>query len=80
MSENGWLPGQRVRNEGEPGLGLGIVSQQSNTRTVAVYFPAVQENRVYSLASARVRRFLLAPGQVAMRAKGGSFRVEKLFL
>ncbi|MFN8612631.1 MAG: RNA polymerase-associated protein RapA [Vulcanimicrobiota bacterium] len=80
MSENGWLPGQRVRNEGEPGLGLGIVSQQSNTRTVAVYFPAVQENRVYSLASAPLRRFHLAPGQVAMLAKGGSFRVEKLFL
>ncbi len=80
MSENGWLPGQRVRNEGEPGLGLGIVSQQGNARTVAVYFPAVQENRVYSLSSAPLRRFHLAPGQVAMLAKGGSFRVEKLFL
>jgi len=74
----GWLPGQRVRNEGEPGLGLGIVSQQSNARTVSVYFPAVQESRVYSLASAPLRRFHLAPGQVATLAKGGSFRVEKL--
>lgn len=80
MSDQGWLPGQRVRNEGEPGLGLGIVSQQGNSRTVAVYFPAVQENRIYSLASAPLRRFHLAPGQVAMLAKGGSFRVEKLFV
>lgn len=80
VSDQGWLPGQRVRNEGEPGLGLGIVSQQGNSRTVSVYFPAVQENRVYSLSSAPLRRFHLAPGQVAMLAKGGSFRVEKLFL
>lgn len=79
MSE-GWLPGQRVRNEGEPGLGLGIVSQQSSPRTVAVYFPAVQESRIYSLSSAPLRRFHLAPGQVATLAKGGSFRVEKLSL
>ena len=69
MSDQGWLPGQRVRNEGEPGLGLGIVSQQGKSRTVAVYFPAVQENRVYSLASAPLRRFHLAPGQVAMLAR-----------
>jgi len=43
-----------------------------------VFFPAVQETRVYSLASAPLRRFHLAPGQVATLVKGGSFRVEKL--
>lgn len=80
MSEVAWLPGQRVRNEGEPGLGLGIVTQASTSRTVSVYFPAVQENRTYSLASAPLRRFHLAPGQVATLVSGGSFRVEKLSL
>lgn len=80
MSEHIWVPGQRVRNEVEPALGLGIVSQQQNARSVAVFFPAVQEQRVYSLASAPLRRFHLAPGQVATLTNGVSFRVEKLSL
>lgn len=80
MAEHQWLPGQRVRNEVEPSLGLGIVSSQTGARTVAVYFPAVQENRVYSLASAPLRRFHLAPGQQAILVDGSTFRVEKLSL
>lgn len=78
MTEALWLPGQRVRNEGEPNLGLGIVTQQNGQRTVVVFFPAVQETRCYSLSSAPLRRFHLAPGQIATLMSGGSFRVEKL--
>lgn len=78
MAEATWTPGQRVRNEVEPGLGLGIISKQTSARSVAVHFPAVQETRIYSLASAPLRRFHLAPGQQAMLAAGGAFRVEKL--
>ncbi len=80
MENSGWLPGQRVRNEVEPALGLGIVTQASTPRTVSVFFPAAQENRTYALASAPLRRFHLAPGQVATLSDGSSFRVEKLAL
>ena len=54
--------GQRVRNEIEPSLGLGVVKGAPNARTVEVFFPAAAETRCYNISNAPLRRHRLAVG------------------
>lgn len=70
--------GQRVRNEIEPSLGLGIVMGSPNARTVQVFFPAAAETRCYNVTNAPLRRHRLAVGQQLKSRDGRTFRVERL--
>ena len=80
MDREPWVVGQRVRNEVEPSLGLGIVRRMVSLRNVEVFFPAAQEMRCYSVANAPLRRFHLHIGQQATGRDGRTFRVERVDL
>lgn len=70
--------GQRVVNEAEPDLGLGIVSGIPDGRSVEISFPACEEMRVYRVQSAPLRRVALKVGHEAVRRDGYVIRVEKI--
>lgn len=50
-----FIPGQRWYSDNEPELGLGIV-QSVESRQVQLYFPAVDEDRIYRLDNAPLTR------------------------
>ena len=70
----GFQVGQRVVNEAEPKLGLGVILECTR-REVRVRFVAVEEDRVYRVEGAPLRRFALSPGQKARSREGSSFVV-----
>jgi ATP-dependent helicase HepA len=71
-------PGQRVVNEAEPDLGLGVVCGRPDRRTLEVWFPATEQRRTYRLESAPLRRLVLRPGQEAVARDGRRLRVERV--
>ncbi|HEY9722364.1 MAG TPA: RNA polymerase-associated protein RapA [Oscillatoriaceae cyanobacterium] len=73
-----WAIGQRVRNEAEPSLGLGIVEGFPTPRSIAIRFPAAGEHRLYNPQSAPLRRYELGVGQPGRTQDGRDFRVERL--
>lgn len=73
-----FLEGQRVRNDIEPTLGLGIVRSMPNARMVEVVFHAAQEVRRYNISNAPLRRVRLEPGQLLQTRDGQSLRVERV--
>ncbi len=75
-----WAVGQRVRNEAEPSLGLGVILGFPTTRSVEVVYPGAGERRLYNPASAPLRRYELGVGQSARTQDGRTFRVEKIEL
>lgn len=77
-SAHGWSLGQRVRNESEPSLGLGMIIGFPNPRAVEVVFPGAGETRMYNPKSAPLRRYELGVGQTAQTQDGRSFRVERV--
>lgn len=78
MSGQYWAIGQRVRNEAEPSLGLGLVTGFPTSRSVEVVFPGADERRFYNPASAPLRRYELGVGQSAQTRDGRSFKVERV--
>jgi len=56
-----YFPNQRYTSNGEPELGVGIVTETGN-RKVRIYFPASNEKRLYSEESAPLRRVVFKPG------------------
>ena len=78
MTTNDWAIGQRVRNEAEPSLGLGIVAGFPNPRTLEVDFPGAGERRLYNPKSAPLRRYVLGVGQQGVTRDGRHFRVERV--
>ncbi len=76
--ESRFVPGQRVLNEAEPDLGLGLVEEVPDARTVVVRFPATAQVRRYRLQSAPLRRVLLRAGQEAVGRDGRRFRIESV--
>lgn len=73
-----WLPGQRVVNEAELGLGLGHVVDVVDQRSVRIHFGAIDEMRVYNIRTAPIKRLRLRVGQQARLRDGQRFRVEKI--
>nr|MCR5662305.1 RNA polymerase-associated protein RapA [bacterium] len=73
-----FVPGQRIINEHEPDLGLGIVADVPNSRTVCIYFPASGEKRIYRIGSAPLSRLVLHAGQQAQDKNGNRFRIESV--
>lgn len=56
-----FYPEQRWTSEGEPELGVGIVTEISKGR-VQLHFPASGETRLYAVDNAPLRRVLFKPG------------------
>ena len=56
-----YFPNQRYTSNGEPELGVGIVTETGN-RKVRIYFPVSNEKRLYSEESAPLRRVVFKPG------------------
>lgn len=56
-----FFPDQRWTSEGEPELGVGIVTETARGR-VQIHFPASGETRLYAMEHAPLRRVLFKPG------------------
>ena len=59
--ENTWARGQRWVSDGEPELGLGIITNSGNGR-VDIHFRAAGEKRCYATDNAPLRRVRFSPG------------------
>ena len=73
-----WIPGHRVVNEAELGLGLGSVVDIVDQRNVRIHFGSTGEIRVYNIRTAPIKRMRLRPGQRARLRDGRRFKVEKI--
>lgn len=69
--------GQRWLSESENDLGLGIITELT-FRTVSVFFPAVNEQRIYARDNAPLIRVLFNLGDEIMHQKGWLGRVEQV--
>ncbi|HMO66865.1 MAG TPA: SNF2-related protein, partial [Verrucomicrobiota bacterium] len=65
-----FVAGQRWVSDAEPELGLGMVVSADQGR-VAIRFPAADEQRLYAIESAPLRRVTYQPGD-ALRTRGGA--------
>ena len=72
-----YAPGQRWISESQPEMGLGIV-MRADSSTVTLLFPASEETRTYSSASAPLRRVVFSVGDIIELKDGTSFVVESL--
>ncbi len=72
---NDFVVGQRWLSETETELGLGII-QNSDYRLVTVYFPGVEEERVYAKKNAPLARVHYKEGDDIELAEGGCFNVH----
>lgn len=61
--------GQRWLSESENNLGLGVVTT-FDARTVSLYFPAADENRIYSVAQAPLTRIQFNKGETLSHKAG----------
>nr|MBV6630145.1 RNA polymerase-associated protein RapA [Oceanococcus sp. HetDA_MAG_MS8] len=69
--------GQRWVSNAEPALGLGLVIDVQ-LRVVRVLYPAVDEERAYSVQSAPLSRLVLEAGDTAKSAEGWSVTVDEV--
>lgn len=60
-----FFPNQRWTSEGEPELGIGIVTETSKGR-VQIHFPIADEIRLYAIENAPLRRVVFKPGDTIM--------------
>ena len=72
----GWVKGQRIINESDPHMGLGIVDSVQDG-LIKVFFPAKAESYLYRLKTAPLRRIILREGQAAASRGGEHFRISK---
>ena len=72
-----FFPDQRWTSEGEPELGVGIVTEISKGR-VKLHFPIADETRLYSTENAPLRRVLFKPGDTIVDTHNRPMLVEKV--
>lgn len=72
-----FFPGQRYASDGEPELGIGIITEVSR-RQLKLHFPAAEETRIYALDSAPLRRVVFKPGDAIVDTKGKKLLVEEV--
>ena len=72
-----FIPGQRVISDTEPELGLGTITTVEH-RTLAVEFPASDENRTYTRQSPPLHRVRFNPGDTVQDRSGSSIHIEKV--
>lgn len=70
-----FFPDQRYTSEGEPELGIGIVTETSKGK-VQIHFPKSDEMRLYAIESAPLRRVVFKAGDRIIDKKGESLLIE----
>ncbi|MFW5760412.1 MAG: hypothetical protein ACOCXH_05480, partial [Cyclobacteriaceae bacterium] len=73
------FPGQRYRSNGEPELGVGILTETSKGK-VRIYFPVADEMRLFAIESAPLSRVVFKPGDTIIDSQGHSLLIEKVEL
>jgi ATP-dependent helicase HepA len=72
-----FFPNQRWTSEGEPELGVGIVTEVSKNR-VQIHFPVLGETRLYAMENAPVRRVVFKPGDTIVDRDNNPLLIEKV--
>ncbi|MFK7969863.1 MAG: SNF2-related protein [Bacteroidia bacterium] len=72
-----FFPNQRWTSEGEPELGVGIVTE-ANFGRVNIYFPSSEETRLYAEATNPLRRVLFKPGDTIVDTQKRPMVVERV--
>lgn len=72
-----FVVGQRWISESESQLGLGIITS-IEYRNVELYFPAVEEQRIYAIASAPLTRVQLSIGESLKCQQGWMLTIEQI--
>jgi ATP-dependent helicase HepA len=72
-----FLPNQRYTSEGEPELGVGILTETSKGR-VQIHFPVADETRLYAMDSTPLRRVVFKPGDTIIDTKKQPLQVERV--
>ncbi len=72
-----FFPGQRYTSDGEPELGVGMVTEVSKGK-VRMLFPVSDEVRMYAIESAPLRRVVFKPGDTIVDTKGMSMLIESI--
>ena len=72
-----FFPNQRWTSEGEPELGVGIVTEIGNGR-VKIHFPISGETRQYAVENAPLRRVLFKPGDTIVDMDERPMLVERV--
>ncbi len=70
-----FYPNQRWTSEGEPELGVGVITETSKNR-VQVHFPTSNETRLYATGSAPLRRVVFKPGDTIVDINNLPFVIE----
>ncbi|ORU93355.1 MAG: RNA polymerase-binding ATPase [Cycloclasticus sp. symbiont of Bathymodiolus heckerae] len=77
MSQQNFHPGQRWVSHSETELGLGMV-ESIEGRHVTVFFPAVEEQRVYALDNAPLSRVVYSVGDSIRHVDGNTLTVNQV--
>ena len=72
-----FFPNQRWTSEGEPELGVGIVTETSKGR-VKIHFPVSGETRMYAMEDAPLRRVLFKAGDTITDTNKRPLLVERV--
>ncbi|MDA3893973.1 MAG: RNA polymerase-associated protein RapA [Salinivirgaceae bacterium] len=74
-----FLPNQRYTSEGEPELGVGILTETSKGR-VQIHFPVADETRLYAIDTAPLRRVIFKPGATIIDTHKHPLLIERVEL
>lgn len=74
-----FFPNQRYTSDGEPELGIGILTDTSKGK-VQLFFPLSDEIRLYAIESAPLRRVVFKSGDVIIDANGEQMLIERAVL
>jgi ATP-dependent helicase HepA len=72
-----FFPNQRYTSEGEPELGVGILTETGKGR-VQIHFPISDETRLYALESAPLRRVIFKPGDTIIDTNKQEMLIERV--
>lgn len=72
-----FFPNQRYTSDGEPELGIGILTDTSKGK-VQMFFPLSDEKRLYATESAPLRRVVFKPGNVIVDNQGEQMLIEQV--
>jgi len=72
-----FVVGQRWISDTESELGLGVI-QATDHRLVTVYFPAVEETRIYSSKNAPISRVSFLEGEIITNSAGVSMTIDRV--
>lgn len=72
-----FFPNQRYISEGEPELGVGILTETGKGR-VQIHFPISDETRLYALESAPLRRVIFKPGDTIIDSNKQTLLIERV--